>query len=81
MSTCPATSSDILSTLVEVDFDKNYIIHMMERGLDGSLFHVLYDCLYADYSLEESSVSPSASAPVGLVFERTFPLIGEGLTS
>lgn len=55
MSTQLATSSDIFSTLVEVDFDKDYVIRMMIQELDSSLFHVIYDCLYADYSTEESS--------------------------
>ena len=78
MSTHLATSSDIFSTLVEVDFDKDYIIHMMMQGLDGSLFHVIYDCLYADYSPEESSVSSSAPGQKALS-EGTFPTDLEGL--
>lgn len=81
MSTHLATSSDILSTLVEVDFDKDYIIRMMMQGRDGSLFHVIYDCLYADCSREESSVSSSASGHKAFIRRNFSQLLWKALTS
>jgi hypothetical protein len=55
MSAYIATFQDPLSTLVEVDFDEAFVIRMMAENPDQSLFHAVYDCLYADGLPEHSS--------------------------
>jgi hypothetical protein len=53
-------SSDILSTLVEVDFDKAYVVRMMAESPDDSLFYAIYNCLYSDSPPELTSAAQGA---------------------
>ena len=48
MNTLKTTSSDTLSVLVEVNFDKTYLVRMMAGSPEGSLYHALYECLYEE---------------------------------
>lgn len=52
-------SSDVLSALVEVNFDEIYIAHKMNESPDGSLYHVIYECLFAERPSERHPLNSS----------------------
>ncbi len=54
-------SSDILTALVEVNFDRAYVAHKMALSPAGSVYHVIYDCLFADCAPENVSRSSGVS--------------------
>lgn len=40
--------SNVLTALVEFNFERDYVAHKMAESPEGSLYHAVYKCLFAE---------------------------------